>query len=639
MNAILGKFLYGLLFCAVLPVLLVVWARALDARMPALPPVAGGWGGWLLVGIGGGLLAGGMWDLWRRGGGLPMTAYPPPRFVAGGFYGWLAHPIYLGFSLLMPGVFVAAGIPAGLWIVSPVIWLGTMALVIGHERHDLQRRFGGRPAPPRLALPPEVAAPPDGWHRAAVYALVMGPWLVASRGVTRLLEDQRGFETYLAMEYAWPVLPGAVGWAAAAGAWVAVAPLAATSQAALRRFGRDGWVGAAFLLWCYLVFPLAATPRAADTIVPVPSWFEAEYAAGVAHGTFPSAAAFWALLAARLWAERLPVRLTHGLAALLALSGVATGVNSLAGVLAGVAVFVAVARLDDWWRGLLRATEWVANSWQDWRIGSVRVINHGCYVAVAAGAGLWLVGFLLSGDHTGSIVLVGASSLLGAGIWAQLLESSSGLSRPFGYYGGIFGGWLGVLVAQVWRGDGWALMGAFAVASPLVQGIGRLRCLVQGCCHGRPCAEHLGIRYHQPLSRVCKMTRWKGGPVYPTPLYSIIGNVAIFGLALRLWFGGAGLGFVTGACLILTACARFMEEGYRGEPQTARCGGLAIYQWLALLFVIGGGVGMAVPTPVVPPLGGDWVHPLLYAVPFGGLVWFAMGVDFPESNRRFSRLA
>jgi hypothetical protein len=38
-------------------------------------------------------------------------------------------------------------------------------------------------------------------------------------------------------------------------------------------------------------------------------------------------------------------------------------------------------------------------------------------------------------------------------------------------------------------------------------------------------------------------------------------------------------------------------------------------------------------------LAGLSAWPLVYAVPFGLLVWFAMGVDFPESNRRFSRLA
>jgi prolipoprotein diacylglyceryltransferase len=313
--------------------------------------------------------------------------------------------------------------------------------------------------------------------------------------------------------------------------------------------------------------------------------------------------------------------------------------HSVADVVAGFAVFAAINRLDDLWARLLRLAEAVANSWRDWRVGGVRVINHGAYVGAAACAGLWLVGALLGQERTVAIVTVACCGLLGAGVWAQLLESSSGLSRPFGYYGGIFGGCLGVLAVQWWWGEGWMLLGAFAVASPLIQGVGRLRCLVQGCCHGRPCPDHLGIRYHQPLSRVCKMARWTGTPVYPTPLYSIIGNGLIFGLLLRLWFEGTDLGLVTGVYLILSACARFMEEAYRGEPQTAHWGGLAIYQWLALLFVIAGAVLMALPSPSAPPVPAINLQPVLYALPFGALVWFAMGVDFPESNRRFSRLA
>ena len=195
------------------------------------------------------------------------------------------------------------------------------------------------------------------------------------------------------------------------------------------------------------------------------------------------------------------------------------------------------------------------------------------------------------------------------------------------------------MVAQLWNGDGWLVLGAFSVAAPPIQGLGRLRCLVQGCCHGSPCAGHLGIRYRQPLSRVCRMAHWADVPVYPTPLYSIISNAAIFGLQVRLWLAGADLGFIAGSYLLLGACSRFMEEGYRGEPQTVRFGGLAIYQWLALLFVLAGAVLTSWPSPRPPPVPGiDW-HPLSYAVPFGVLVWFAMGVDFPESTRRFSRLA
>ena len=639
MKTTIGKVLYGLAFCAVLPALLFGWARMLDTKYPALPRI-GDWPlGATLLAVGGVLMLAGMWNLWRLGGGLPMNAFPPERYVTRGLYGWLPHPIYVGFAGLMLGVFFAAGSPAGVWIVSPILWLGTTALVVGYERLSLRQRFGDSPPRPYLALPPDAAAPPRWWHRAAAYVLVLGPWVIAYESVARLLHGQPGIETYLPFERGWRPIEWTAALYAGAYAWVALAPLAATSQAALRRFIRDGWVGSAVIFWCFLVFPLTAAPRPLGGAAWLGHLLEFDRAHDTAFCAFPSFHVFWPLLAARLWAGRLPAVVSYGLATAMAVSCLTTAMHSLADVAAGFAVFAFVNQLDDAWRALLRATETVANSWRDWRLGGVRVINHGAYVGAAAAAGLYLVGLLLGDEHAVSILVVAGCGLLGAGIWAQLLESSSGLSRPFGYYGGIFGGCAGIVIAQLWRGDGWLLLGAFSVASPLIQGVGRLRCLVQGCCHGSPCADHLGIRYRHPLSRVCKMARWRDTPVYPTPLYSIIGNVVIIGLLLRLWLVGADLGLVAGGYYLLSACARFMEEGYRGEPQTIRFGGLAIYQWLALLFVLGGAVLTVLPSPAAPPIARLTANPLLYAVPFGLLVWFAMGVDFPESNRRFSRLA
>jgi protein-S-isoprenylcysteine O-methyltransferase Ste14 len=639
MKSTLGKFLYGFAFCVALPALLFLWAAALDVKYPSLPPV-GDWKlGVPLAAMGGGLMLRAMRELRRFGGGLPMNAFPPERLVARGLYGWLSHPIYVGFSMLMLGAFIAAGRSAGAWIVSPVLWLGMTALVVGYERLDLQRRFGADRPSPRMALPPNATAAPRWWHRAAVYALVLGPWLATYEAIARLLHGRAGWETYLPFEQGWTPLQWTVALYAGAYAWVTLAPLAATSQAELRRFIRDGWVGSGVIFWCFLVLPLTATPRPLGGA----GWFgrllEFDRLHDTAFCAFPSFHVFWPLLAARLWAERLPRRLAYGLAALMAASCVTTGMHSLIDVAAGFAVYAAANRLDDLWRGLLRVTEAVANSWHDWRIGPVRVINHGAYVGGGAAAGLWLVGTVLGENHVGSILTVAGCGLAGAGIWAQLLESSSGLSRPFGYYGGILGSCIGVLIVQLWQGEGWLLIAAFSLAAPLIQATGRLRCLVQGCCHGRPSPDHLGIRHHQPLSRVCKMTRWANTPLYPTPLHSILGNAVIFGLLLRLWFSGADLSLVTGAYFILSAGARFMEEAYRGEPQTARIGGLAIYQWLALLFLIGGAIFTALPGPAASPFMGISGRPLLFAVPFGLLVWFAMGVDFPASNRRFSRLA
>jgi protein-S-isoprenylcysteine O-methyltransferase Ste14 len=73
----------------------------------------------------------GMLHLWRYGGGLPMNAFPPPRYVERGIYRLLPHPIYAGFVMLCAGISIAVRSASGLWLVSPIAALGCAALVLG----------------------------------------------------------------------------------------------------------------------------------------------------------------------------------------------------------------------------------------------------------------------------------------------------------------------------------------------------------------------------------------------------------------------------------------------------------------------------------------------------------------------------
>ncbi len=89
---------------------------------------------------------------------------------------------------------------------------------------------------------------------------------------------------------------------------------------------------------------------------------------------------------------------------------------------------------------------------------------------------------------------------------------------------------------------------------------------------------------------------------------------------------------------MLGGIGRFVEESFRGEPQTLKYAGLPVYQWLALIGVFAGAIIMTfqgkpctLETTIMP-----WAF--LYAAVFGIIVAIAMGVDFPESERRFSRL-
>ncbi len=287
-----------------------------------------------------------------------------------------------------------------------------------------------------------------------------------------------------------------------------------------------------------------------------------------------------------------------------------------------------------------RWAEAAANSWREWRWAGVRVIVHGLYAGLAAATGFWISNALGGREVFPQLLAVHAAGLVGAGLWAQKLEGSSKLSRPFGYYGGVIGSLSAGLAVGIAAGDAMRLLALIAMAGPWVQAIGRVRCLVQGCCHGAEAPEGLGIRYWHPRSRVVALAGLRGVPLYPTPLYSIAGNVVIGVFLIRLWSLGVSFGLIAGVYLMLAGVARFVEESYRGEPQTPIVGGLRIYQWMAVLSFAVGAVLTAIPGGHAPGLslaldGRAAVAGLL----FGALTGFAMGVDFPGSARRFARLA
>jgi len=300
-----------------------------------------------------------------------------------------------------------------------------------------------------------------------------------------------------------------------------------------------------------------------------------------------------------------------------------------------------VVRSPQCWELLRRLSETVANSWQHWMVGPVRIINHGAYAAVGSCLGLALM--MGAGGArpalAGAILTLALGSLLCAALWAQLIEGSPRLLRPFGYYGCILGGLLlAPVVSWVWSVPLMLLLGCFGLAAPWIQAFGRFRCMVQGCCHGGPAPEWLGIRYHHERSRVCLFTPWAGQPLHPTQLYSVLGNVLIGAVLLRLWVLDAAPALIGGLYLLLSSFLRFVEESFRQEPQTRIWAGLAIYQWLCLLCVVVGIMATIAPGPETWPPAGFSPRVLVGSFGFGFVVWFCMSVDFPQSQRRFARL-
>jgi prolipoprotein diacylglyceryltransferase len=269
----------------------------------------------------------------------------------------------------------------------------------------------------------------------------------------------------------------------------------------------------------------------------------------------------------------------------------------------------------------------------------LRVISHALWSATAGVVGALLTLYLAGPQTLLPCGIVLAIALLSAGAWGYLLEGGGRLSRPFGYYGFLLGTLIALVVMALAGVSGWqTLTAALAAAAPVTQAIGRLRCIVQGCCHGRPAFAAYGFRVTHKMSRVTALARLAGVPIHPTPLYSIVGNVALALILLRLWHTGAHWTLIGGLYLVLASLARFVEEQYRGEPQTVKWHGLPIYQWLAIgCAVLGIVVSMLPGAPVVPA---QWLSfsGLALAASIGLAAAFLMSVDFPDSARRFSRL-
>ena len=637
-----GRFLYGLTFVVVLPAYLVLWSVRLGhlilPDVPHVPAI-----GQILALSGAIILLSGMWAIVKRGDGLPMNAYPPKRYVRDGIYSWLSHPIYLGFCIGCAGVSILFDSSPGLWVITPVVTLSSAALIWGYERPELINRFGDAYFDHWFRLPEVSSSPPVFRDFASVIVLVFLPWLLLYEGVASFIGvidpvwvSTLPFEEDLPA-YDLAGLPYVLTYP-----FVVFAPFFARTKRDLREFAVAGLVSTALVIPFYLTLPIIAEFR---PIQPTTIWGELivlQQGFDNPATAFPAFHVTWTFLAARLFAARY-ARATAIIwiaAWIMAISAWLSGMHAILDIFGAVFVYVVAASYGRVWRAIRGYAEKIANSWHEWRFGPVRIINHGFYAGLAGFAGYIVFAGILGPANLVPSLLISICSLVTAGIWAQVIEGSDKLLRPFGYYGSVIGAIIGALIVERWTGlSSFVSLGAICVAAPLIQALGRLRCLVQGCCHGAPAPGHLGIRVTEPNSRVCHMAELRGASIYPTPLYSIIGNLFIGMVVFRMARVGAPSSSIAGIYLILSSVARFVEETYRGEPQTPVFGSLKIYQWISIVLLVVGSILTMIPSaPVSFDGAGTNYMTWIFAVIFGLVGGTAMGVDFPNSNKRFTRL-
>ncbi len=141
--------------------------------------------------------------------------------------------------------------------------------------------------------------------------------------------------------------------------------------------------------------------------------------------------------------------------------------------------------------------------------------------------------------------------------------------------GGVFyGGLLLSVAVAFWymRRHALALWPTFDVFAPgiaLGHAVGRLGCLMAGCCYGRPTSLPWGITFSDPFTGSYVGTPL-GVALHPTQIYEVIAETAIllFLLALERRRGDFP-GRTFWAYILLYGLTRYSIEFFRGDPRGA----------------------------------------------------------------------
>jgi phosphatidylglycerol:prolipoprotein diacylglycerol transferase len=153
------------------------------------------------------------------------------------------------------------------------------------------------------------------------------------------------------------------------------------------------------------------------------------------------------------------------------------------------------------------------------------------------------------------------------------------------FYGGlIFAFLVGLWLVRRYKLPVWKAADAYAPGIALGHVIGRLGCLLAGCCFGKPTDLPWGVTFTSPVA-ASNVGTPLGIPLHPTQLYDAGAELLI--LAILLIFEKRGRPFAGRTFwlyMLLYAISRFIVEIFRGDERGMMLG-LATSQLVSLVVV------------------------------------------------------
>lgn len=172
------------------------------------------------------------------------------------------------------------------------------------------------------------------------------------------------------------------------------------------------------------------------------------------------------------------------------------------------------------------------------------------------------------------------------GYWNNMGHFLSHLGDGFVFYGSF----LVTLPLLYWwfkrRGwDFWDRMDDVGIAGAWVHAIGKIGCLMAGCCHGLVCKPGAwGIVFRDPKSHAEPL----GEALYPVQLWD--SGIILLSIAMMYWLQRRGKSFSGQVFLVYAfvyGIGRYITEGYRGDGARGFLfdGLLSHSQFIAILVV------------------------------------------------------
>jgi phosphatidylglycerol:prolipoprotein diacylglycerol transferase len=242
-------------------------------------------------------------------------------------------------------------------------------------------------------------------------------------------------------------------------------------------------------------------------------------------------------------------------------------------------------------------------------LGFYQLPSYGVILAIGVVTGLWTLH-----RRAGTVGMDGSKlvdfalwlviwALLGAKLLLVIVELPSYLANPAALLGlvragGVFlGGFLAAVAAAVvllrrYRLPALATFDVIAPSLALGHAIGRVGCLMAGCCWGAHCQLPWAVTYTSPVAAQ-RLGTPLHVPLHPYPVYEGLFNLGLYLALAALFKRRPAAGRVFATYLVVYGFGRFLLEWTRGDAARGfvLSGALSTSQLLALgLLVVGAGL-------------------------------------------------